>query len=68
LFQTCPPAHDVKITPSEIKRQFNCFEIKGLIECREHFVEHQGLKHKTWNKAEKFEMLYIDKFQWYKEW
>jgi hypothetical protein len=63
-----PPAPNVKIMPTDIKKQMNCFELKGLKECRDHFAKYQGLKYKTWNYAEKFEMLYVDKGRWFREW
>jgi hypothetical protein len=64
-----PPAHNVKINPAGIKdKWFNCFEVTSIDRCREHFVAHQILKHKTWEKAEKFEMLNIDLLKWYKGW
>jgi hypothetical protein len=62
------PAPDVKTTPAGINKQMNCFEIKDLKECRDHFVKYQGWKHKTWNNAEQFEMLYVDKALWYRDW
>jgi hypothetical protein len=62
------PAHDVKCSPDWIKQQFNCFEIKSLKECREYFVAREGWKNKTWDDAEEFEQLYVDKSLWYKGW
>jgi Family of unknown function (DUF5906) len=68
LVPDMPPAHNVKVTPADMKKQFNCFEVPNIDKCREHFAAHQRLKHKTWEKAEKFEMLGIDLLKWYKGW
>jgi hypothetical protein len=66
-----PPASNVKVTPTGIKKQFNCFEVPGIDTCRAFFVEYQKLKHKTWEKNEKdekFELIDIDLLRWYKGW
>jgi hypothetical protein len=62
------PAPDVKTTPAGINKQMNCFEIKNLKACREYFALYQGLKNKTWNNAVEFEMWYVDKHLWYRDW
>ena len=63
-----PPAHDVKCTPAMIGKQLNCFQIKGLKQCREYFVTYQGWKYKTWNDAKEFDQTYVDKSSWHKGW
>jgi hypothetical protein len=62
------PAPDVKFQPVDIKRQFNCFEVPEADVCRDFFVKYQGWKFKTWKNEAKFEMLYVDKHLWYKDW
>jgi hypothetical protein len=62
------PAHDVKCSKELVGKQLNCFEIKGLNECREHFIAYQKWKHKTWNDEKEFAELEVDKNLWYKRW
>jgi hypothetical protein len=68
LVPDMPPAPNVKITPVDMRKQFNCFEVPNIEKCRDHFAAHQRLKHKTWEKADKFEMLGIDLLKWCKGW
>jgi hypothetical protein len=66
-----PPMSDIKFTKCSVegfpRRQFNAYDPPGLAECRKFFAENFPMPEGGWNEEIKdWEVLYIDKFSWFK--